>query len=221
MRILVVGAGAIGGYVGGRLLEAGRNVTFLVRPQRAEQLAKTGVVIRSALGYAHLPDPPTVTAEGLHHPFDLIVLSCKAYDLTTAVDSFAPIVAAGTTFLPLLNGIRHLDFLGDRFGRSAVLGGQTMISAARDADGRILHINDSDYTTFGELDGSVRERTGAIVSALSGARLETHLSENIQNEMWEKWAFYRDGGRHYLPDARHGWRHHDRQRRQLRDCAFQ
>ena len=81
MRILVVGAGAIGGYFGGRLLEAGRDVTFLVRQRRAAQLAKTGLVIRSQFGDAKLPNPPTVMADALREPYDLILLSCKAYDL--------------------------------------------------------------------------------------------------------------------------------------------
>jgi 2-dehydropantoate 2-reductase len=189
MRILVVGAGAVGGYVAGRLLEAGRDVTLLVRPQRAEQLAKTGLVIRSSRGDVHLPAPPTIIADGLRQPFDLIVVSCKAYDLAAAMDSFAPAVAAHTTILPLLNGMRHLDVLGERFGRGAVLGGQTLIASARDADGRILHVNASDHTTFGELDGSTRERTEAIAAALAGTRLDMHPSPNILGDMWEKWAF--------------------------------
>src|SRR5271170_7653686 len=116
MRILVVGAGAMGGYFGGRLLEAGRDVTFLVRPRRSAQLAKTGLVIRSALGDAVLPSPPTIMAEALREPFDLILLSCKSYDLESAVDSFAPAVGKTTAILPLLNGMAHLDVLAARFG---------------------------------------------------------------------------------------------------------
>src|ERR1700733_11844900 len=81
MRILVVGAGAIGGYFGGRLLEAGRDVTFLVGPRRQAQLGKTGLVIRSRVGDASLPAPPIVTADALRAPVDLVLLSCKAYDL--------------------------------------------------------------------------------------------------------------------------------------------
>src|ERR1700691_1481256 len=116
MRILVVGAGAMGGYFGGRLLEADRDVTFLVRPRRAAQLAKTGLVIRSRFGDANLPSPPTVMADALRTPFDLILLSCKSYDLQSAADSFAPAVGASTAILPLLNGIGHMDLLAGRFG---------------------------------------------------------------------------------------------------------
>src|ERR1700729_1953625 len=115
MRILVVGAGAIGGYFGGRLLEAGRDVTFLVRKRRSEQLARTRRSIRRRHGDVDLP-APTVTAEDLREPFGLIVLSCKAYDLDDAVASFTPAVGPNTAILPLLNGMRHIDRLEERFG---------------------------------------------------------------------------------------------------------
>src|SRR5580698_6479335 len=134
MRTLVVGAGAMGGYFGGRLLEAGRDVTFLVRPRRAAQLAKTGLVIRSKFGDASLPAPPTVTADALRAPYDLILLSCKAYDLESAADSFAPAVGANTAILPLLNGMAHMDFLAERFSKGSVLGGQCQISTKLEAE---------------------------------------------------------------------------------------
>jgi 2-dehydropantoate 2-reductase len=188
MRILVVGAGAIGGYFGGRLLDAGRDVTFLVRPARAAKLAATGLVIRSSFGDAALPAPPTVTAENLQTHFDLILLSCKAYDLAAAAESFAPAVGPNTAILPLLNGMKHLDFLAERFGGNAVLGGLAIISTTLDADGRILHLNDMHLMAFGERDGSVSPRIEAIASALAGARFDARLSEDIMQEMWEKWV---------------------------------
>src|SRR5271170_1360151 len=174
MRILVIGAGALGGYFGGRLLEAGRDVTFLVRERRAAQLAKTGLVIRSPTGDVTLPNPPTVMASDLHEPFDLILLSCKAYDLAAAADSFAPAVGANTAILPVLNGMAHLDYLAQRFGARAVLGGQCLISATLDAEGRIIHINDLHLLSFGEQDGTKSDRVQAIAVALSGARFEVH-----------------------------------------------
>src|SRR5271163_4196484 len=137
MRILVVGAGAIGGYFGGRLLQAGRDVTFLVRPRRAAQLAKTGLVVRSRLGDAELPNPPTITADALGEPFDLVLLSLKAYDLAAAIESFAPAVGPNTAILPLLNGMAHMDTLAARFGGGAALGGQCVVSLTLDPEGRI------------------------------------------------------------------------------------
>lgn len=188
MRILIVGAGAIGGYFGGRLLEAGRDVTFLVRPGRAEQIARNGLLIRSPFGDVDLP-ARTVIRDELREPFDLILLSCKAYDLSDAMDSFAPAIGAHTAILPLLNGMRHIDVLRERFGSGAVLGGLCLISSTLDPDGRVLHLNDSHSLSFGECDGSTSERGLAIESAFTGAKFDARLSTVILQEMWEKWVF--------------------------------
>src|SRR5579862_3697779 len=192
MRILVVGAGAIGGYFGGRLLQAGRAVTFLVRPRRKAQLEKVGLVIRSRFGDASLPAPPTIAADALRRPFDLILLSCKSYDLQSAADSFAPAVGPDTTILPLLNGMGHMEYLGERFGAgagaAAVLGGQCVISVTLDGDGRILHLNDTHGLSFGQQNGETSPRVEAIASTFSGANFESRLSKVILQEMWEKWV---------------------------------
>jgi 2-dehydropantoate 2-reductase len=188
MRILVVGAGALGGYFGGRLKEAGRDVTFLVRPRRAEQLAKDGLNVRSPKGDISIAAPPTVLAENLRAPFDLVLLSCKAYDLQGAMDSFAPAVGANTAILPLLNGMKHMDLLAARFGAAAVLGGQCVISATLDAEGRVLHLNDLHFVSFGEQNGAKSQRATAIAEIFSGAKFDAQLSTAIMQEMWEKWA---------------------------------
>jgi 2-dehydropantoate 2-reductase len=189
MRILVVGAGATGGYFGGRLLEAKQDVTFLVRSRRAAELASSGLQIQSSFGDVSIPHPATVLAEDLHAAFDLILLSCKAYDLEGAIESFAPAVGPNTLILPVLNGMRHLDLLDQRFGPSHVLGGLCVISAALEPGGRILHLNDLHLLAFGERDGSRSARVEAIASAFSAARFASRLSTVILQEMWEKWVF--------------------------------
>lgn len=188
MKILVVGAGAIGGYFGGRLLEAGRDVTFLVRPKRAAQLAETGLVIKSRLGDVSLAKPPTVLAGDLRRPYDLILLSLKAYDLEAALDSFAPAIGPGTAILPLLNGMRHLDVLDQRFGKDRVLGGECVIAATLDDQGRVLHLNDVHLLTFGERAASRSPRTDAIAREFAGVKTEARISAVILLEMWEKWV---------------------------------
>jgi 2-dehydropantoate 2-reductase len=189
MRILVVGAGAIGGYFGARLLAAGRDVTFLVRPGRAAQLAKTGLVVRSKLGDLDLPPPPTVTADKIAGPYDLVLLSCKAFDLDNAMESFAPAVGLSTAILPLLNGMSHLDSLVARFGQSTVLGGQCAISLVLDPEGRVLHLNDGGTISFGERTGPRTPRIDAIAEAFAAAKVQGGASDTILQEMWEKWVF--------------------------------
>jgi 2-dehydropantoate 2-reductase len=189
MRILVVGAGAVGGYFGGRLLQAGRDVTFLVRPRRAAELAKHGLMIRSPVGDFHKPSPLTVLKDDLSRPFDLVLLSCKAYDLDGAMASFATAVGPTTTILPLLNGMRHIDQLTERFGAERVLGGLCVISGTLGADGAVVHLNDWHALSFGELDGSRSQRIETIAAALLNAGFDARLSHEVRQEMWEKWVF--------------------------------
>ncbi len=189
MKTLVIGAGAIGGYFGGRLLAAGKDVTLLVRPRRAERLAEMGLVIQSPLGNLSLSNPPIVQADTLNETYDLILLSCKAYDLEDAITSFAPAVGLHTMILPLLNGMSHLERIEAKFGPDAVLGGQCLISSTMDAEGRIIHLNNSHSLTFGERSGARSDRAGLIEAEFSGAKFDTHLSDNILQDMWEKWIF--------------------------------
>lgn len=188
MRILVVGAGAVGGYFGGRLLQAGRDVTFLVRLRRAAELAKDGLMIKSPVGDFHRPSPPVVAQESLAEPFDLIILSCKAYDLDSAMDSFAGAVGPATAILPLLNGMRHIERLVERFGPERVLGGQCAISTTLGEGGAIVHLNDWHALSFGELDGARTRRIEAVASAMLNAGFDARLSDEIKQDMWEKWV---------------------------------
>src|SRR3954462_13329082 len=158
MRILVVGAGAIGGYFGGRLLQAGRDVTFLVRPRRASELASAGLVIKSPNGDVTLKNPPTVQAAALKDKFDVVLLSCKAFDLDDAIKSFAPAVGPNTAIIPLLNGMRHLDVLDRQFGRERVLGGLCTIAVTLNEAREVVHLQPMQSLNFGERDGQLSDR---------------------------------------------------------------
>jgi 2-dehydropantoate 2-reductase len=188
MRVLVVGAGALGGYFGGRLVEAGRDVTFLVRPQRAEQIARYGLRIDSLHGNADLR-PRTELAGDLGRPYDLIFLAVKAYSLDGAINDFTPAVGPETAILPVLNGMRHLDALTARFGRDRVLGGLASIPATLGPEGQVVHrLGPDHHLTFGELPGGMSERVRAIASTFDGAKFVSRASEQIVQEMWEKWV---------------------------------
>lgn len=188
MRILVVGAGAIGGYFGARLAAAGRDVTFLVRPKRAQALAH-GLFVRSPKGDVTLTAPKWVTEATLREPFELILLSCKAFDLDSAMDSLAHGVGPSTVILPLLNGMAHIEKLQARFGSKAVLGGQCYISTTLDAQGHVIHLNDAHFMSYGELDGSTSARVEAVDASLTGAGFDARLSLQALQDMWEKWIF--------------------------------
>jgi 2-dehydropantoate 2-reductase len=196
MRTLVVGAGGTGGYFGGRLLEAQRDVTFLVRPRRAARLAANGLVIKSPFGDVHYPNPPMIQADALAssgQQYDLVLLSCKAYDLEDAIASFAPAVGPNTVILPLLNGMRHIDVLEQRFGAQAVLGGLCMIAGTLDDAGQILHLNNVHSIVFGERDGSRPARMTAVAEEMAHGRFDSRLSESIVQDMWDKWVFIGTG----------------------------
>jgi 2-dehydropantoate 2-reductase len=189
MRILVVGAGAIGGYFGGRLLQADRDVTFLVRPKRAAELAAAGLVIKSPNGDATLKNPPAVQAERLAEPFDVVLLSCKAYDLDDAIKSFAPAVGSRTAIIPLLNGMRHLDVLDGKFGRARVLGGLCAIAVMLNEHREVVQLAPLQSLNFGERDGKSSERVRAIAEIMASGTFGAAASEHIGQEMWEKWVF--------------------------------
>jgi len=189
MRVLVVGAGAIGGYFGGRMLEAGRDVTFLVRLRRAAELAGAGLVIKSPNGDATLKNPPTVQAGKFTEKFDVVLLSCKAFDLDDAVTAFAPAVGPQTSIIPLLNGMRHLDVLDNRFGRERVLGGLCAIAATLNEVREVVQLAPMQSLNFGERDGQLSERVRAIAEVMASGKIGSVASANIVQEMWEKWVF--------------------------------
>ena len=190
MRILIIGAGAVGGYFGARLTAAGRDVTFLVREGRAAQLRRTGLEVRSDQGNVTVT-PKLLLARDLQQspdPFDLILLSTKAYSLEAAMEDFAPAVGPHTSIVPLLNGLRHLDALIARFGEAPILGGSTRIVADLDPEGRVLQAGPLHDIVFGERDKRSTPRVTAIDEALRGCGFPTVLAPDIIAAMWMKWV---------------------------------
>jgi 2-dehydropantoate 2-reductase len=187
MRILVIGAGAVGGYFGGRLADAGKDVTFLVRARHAESLRTHGLRITSPHGDVTI-HPKVIVADQISEPYDLLLLSVKAYSLEAAINDFAPAVGAGTILLPLLNGMRHLDLLASRFGEDKVIGGLCLVAADVGPDGRILQLTELHRLVYGERSGETTSRMQALDEVMSGALFDARNSTNILQEMWEKWV---------------------------------
>lgn len=187
MRFLVLGAGATGGYFGGRLANAGGDVTFLVRGARAEQLAQDGLIVASPFGDIQRR-VQAVTREDLTATYDVVVLTCKAYHLDDAVSAIAPAMGSGTRILPLLNGFKHLDRLDDTFGRERVLGGLCAISAVLTPEGHVQHLNRVHTLVFGERDGSRPPFVVDLERELRQGGFDARLSPIILQEMWEKFV---------------------------------
>ena len=188
MRFLIIGAGALGGYYGGMLQRGGADVTFLVRPRRAKQLAERGLTIRAG-NDAFTTPVKAVQAGAVGGPYDLVLLVCKAYDLDAAIDDFLPALARDGAVLPFLNGVNHIAILSDRLGAGRVLGGVTLFSVVRSQEGDItVPGHGTQQTLFGELTGKRRGRCEAIHAAFTAGGLSTTISEDIVAEMWAKFS---------------------------------
>ena len=189
MKILIVGAGAVGGYFGARLAQAGRDVTFLVRPSRAQHLRSEGLRIVSPHGDLTL-QPKTITAKELDGPsdiFDIIFLSVKAQALDQAIEDMAPAVGPNTMIYPALNGMRHIEALIRRFGDLPVLGGVCMVVTDLDEQGRIVQMNPMQKLIYGERNGEITPRIRLLDEALRNSGFDTELSTSITYAMWQKW----------------------------------
>ncbi|MBK1842298.1 ketopantoate reductase family protein [Azospirillum sp. YIM B02556] len=190
MRLLVVGAGSTGGYFGGRLAQAGRDVTFLVRPPRAARLRERGLEIRSPHGDVTLQPRLLTAAEiggGTAQPFDAILLTVKGYMLESAMDDFAPAVGPETMILPVLNGMRHVDRLKARFGGAALGGCLCKCATTLDEEDRIVQLSGLQELAYGEMDGRSSARMQALDAFMTNAGFDARLSPVIEREMWEKW----------------------------------
>ena len=186
MRMLIVGAGSTGGYFGGRLAQAGRDVVFLVRPARAARLRAAGLEIISPHGGVTL-QPQVATANEIAAPFDAVLLTVKAFSLDAAMADLAPAVGPATMILPVLNGMRHMGLLTARFGAGAVIGCVCKVATMLDERGRVVQLSPLQELAYGELDGAPSDRTGALDTFMQGAGFDARLSPTIDREMWEKW----------------------------------
>lgn len=187
MKMLILGAGAIGGYVGGRLHQSGADVTFLVRPARQQAIQRNGLVIKSTKGDV-TQKVKTVLGANEGGPYDIVLLTSKAYDLDSAIAAIAPAVGANTTVVPLLNGMRHLELLDAKFGKDKVVGGLARVGVAMSADGVIHHTSPFAAISFGERDGKpARQSLVELDRAVKKSGIDGGLNSNIVQDLWDKW----------------------------------
>ncbi|AWI12450.1 2-dehydropantoate 2-reductase [Caldibacillus thermoamylovorans] len=188
MKFLVVGAGAVGGYFGGRLLEKGADVTFLVREGRMRNLQEKGLVIHSDYGSATLSPKTVITGEEVES-YDVILLSTKAYQLDNAIDDVRPYVGENTMVIPLLNGMTHYNKLDEQFGKEKVIGGLCYIEATLDSEGAVIQKGPLHMLVYGERSGQESERIIKLAVALKGTKADFQLSSTIIEDLWHKYLF--------------------------------
>lgn len=189
MRILIVGAGATGGAFGARLQEAGRDVTYLVRPRRAATLRRNGMRFISPSGEQTFPVQTLISGEETLS-FDLVLITVKAVGLESAIADLRPCIHPETVIVPILNGMAHLPVLEQAFP-GQVVGGLAKIVATLDGDA-VRQITDLTVLTIGTLDEQRSIDDIAEVLRVPGIHLT--ISQNILGELWEKWAFIAAAG---------------------------
>ncbi|MGO0063188.1 2-dehydropantoate 2-reductase [Brevibacillus fluminis] len=188
MKVLVLGAGAVGGYFGGRLVEKGADVTFLVRERRKQQLEERGLIIKSIHGDFSFV-PKLLVAGEAAEPFDLVILTMKAYHFADGVESIRPYVGENTMVLPLLNGMAHVAALQEAFGSERVLGGLCFIESTLNAEGDVIQTSPVHEMLYGEWTGGSSQRMEQLAQLFAGANASYRASDNIQREMWHKYLF--------------------------------
>ena len=188
MKMLILGAGGTGGYFGGRLAQGGADVTFLVREKRAQQLATNGLIVETLKDKFTLPVKIVLTAN-VKPEYDIVILSCKAYDLDSSIAAITPAMGPNTAIVPLLNGMSHLDTLDAAFGKQRVMGGACQIAASITKDGIVKSLAEMQSIIWGARDPAHTERATALGNAFAKTVVDWKVSDNIMQDMWEKVTF--------------------------------
>lgn len=189
MNIVILGAGALGAYLGGRLQQSGQEVTFLVREKRAQQLKEHGLTIHSVKGDDTVEPLNVVVNVAEIEKADLVVVAVKGYHLQGTIPQLRELVAKGAKVLPILNGMEHIDILQKEFGEENVIGGLFFIIATLNERGHVVHSSDQHHFLFGALHPSQQSTCLQLKELTEQANLEARLSEDILGELWNKYMF--------------------------------
>ena len=223
MKILILGAGAIGGYFGGRLHQAGADVTFLVREARAQHIATHGLMLESPTDKATLQVKTVLAGQVKQEPaqgdYDVVILACKAYDLASSIAAITPAMGANDKstpcVLPLLNGISHIATLDAAFGPERVMGGACQIAATLTPEGVVKALMPFQNIVWGRAPpGAGRAGAGAGPELCQHRRGLARVWRDHARHVGEG-GLPLHAGRHDLPDAWIGWRHIGRARRRM------
>ncbi|OHC62210.1 MAG: 2-dehydropantoate 2-reductase [Rhodocyclales bacterium GWA2_65_20] len=187
MKILVLGAGGVGGYFGAKLMRAGADVTFVLRDKRRRLIQEHGLSIE-APNDSFTVFPRCVTSEELAPDYDLIMLAPKSYDFADALSSIAGASSKGA-ILPFLNGLNHIALLDQRFGRRRVLGGVAHIAATLTATGAVRRLTALHSLTAGHRHADHESIAREFIAQCADADFDSHYSDDIEQVLWDKWVF--------------------------------
>jgi 2-dehydropantoate 2-reductase len=187
MKILILGAGGVGGYFGARLIQAGADVTYLLRDARHAKIQAEGLTIETPKESFTIR-PKSVTREQLTPDYDLIILAPKAFDFDDALDSIIGASSKGV-LLPFLNGMSHIQRLDDKFGRDRVMGGVAHIAATIAATGAVKQLTDLHALTVGHRSAAHESLAREFFALCEKASFDKSYSENIEQSLWDKWVF--------------------------------
>ncbi|WP_449354876.1 ketopantoate reductase family protein [Virgibacillus natechei] len=189
MRIVVIGAGALGVYFGARWIEVGADVTFLVRENRAGQIKEHGIKINSPYGDYVVGNPKVITDPEEVEAVDLVLVSVKGYHLQGTIEQLKALTAKGAYVLPVLNGMEHIQILQDALGKESVIGGLSFIFATLNDKGHVEHSGDAHQLIFGPLDASQKDICSKIEEIAEPAVMDSRNSADISRELWKKYMF--------------------------------
>jgi 2-dehydropantoate 2-reductase len=189
MRVVILGAGGVGGYLGARLITGGADVAFLTRGARAAELSARGLVVKSPLGDFAAPVKVMVTGTAPETAPDVVVLACKELALASALDAVTPLLGNKTRLLPLLNGVRHLDLLSERYADTHLLGGIIHGATNLRSDGVIEHLSSFMTVITGPVATASDPVADEFVDRLKRAGVEAHVTHEIRQDMWNKFVF--------------------------------
>lgn len=188
MKFVVLGAGAVGGYFGGKLALAGNDVTFLVREGRASQLQKRGLQIQSIHGNFSIEPKIALSANEIDEA-DVVIVAVKNYHLENTLPVLKELVNKGAKILPLLNGILHIEILRENLGNTAVLGGLCQVGSTLNTEGDIIQTSKMQDIIFGAFEQGEDEWLENIETIMKDANIDAKVSENILVDMWKKYIF--------------------------------
>ncbi len=189
MRIAVMATGAVGGYFGARLSQAGHDVAFVARGRQLEALRAHGLRVESPLGDVHLPDVMATDEPSGIGTVDLVLFGVKLWDTLEAAEAIEPLVAGTTAVVSFQNGVVKDDILSQALGAEHVIGGVCYIAATIAEPGLIRHSGTLAKLVFGEYNGSLSPRVRQFGDACADSGIDAEITDQVERAIWEKFVF--------------------------------